>query len=202
MLQHGAYNLLKDSCYDREQFPTMDEAIEWTWASTPEEIQAVEFVLSKFFKLQDDGTYHQKRINEELKAYHSRCATNKENRNKSLPNGDDSLNNNDESSPNDQKQNATNNHKPITNNHKPKNKRFKKPSVEEVAAWCIEKQYEVDPDQFWNFYESKDWMVGKNKMKSWKACLVTWVKRQKNNVSRGTSGGGSMVSRAGEWANK
>ena len=68
MLQHGAYTLLIDSCYDRERFPTLDDAIEWAWADTPEQVAAVEFVLRKFFKLQD-GVYVQDRITEELAAY-------------------------------------------------------------------------------------------------------------------------------------
>ena len=69
MLQHGAYTLLKDACYDREKFPTEEDAIDWTWASTQEEIDAVIFVLKKFFKLGDDGRYYQKRIAEELERY-------------------------------------------------------------------------------------------------------------------------------------
>ena len=48
-LQHGAYTLLIDSCYDREEFPTLEQAIEWTWVESPEEIEAVKFVLHKFF---------------------------------------------------------------------------------------------------------------------------------------------------------
>jgi len=66
MLQHGAYTLLLDACYDRERFPTESEAIEWTWASTPEEEQAVRFVLSRFFEKQTDGTYVQSRVADEL----------------------------------------------------------------------------------------------------------------------------------------
>lgn len=66
MLQHGAYTLLLDACYDRERFPTESEAIGWTWASTPEEEQAVKFVLSRFFEIQEDGTYVQSRVKEEL----------------------------------------------------------------------------------------------------------------------------------------
>ena len=76
MLQHGAYTLLLDSCYDREIFPTLDEAIEWTWASCKEEIEAVEFVLKKFFVLQN-GKYVQNRISEELEKYHANADTNK-----------------------------------------------------------------------------------------------------------------------------
>lgn len=68
MLQHGAYTLLMDSCYDRERFPTHEEAIDWTWASSKEEVEAVEFVLRKFFTL-IDGVYVQSRIHDELQSY-------------------------------------------------------------------------------------------------------------------------------------
>jgi uncharacterized protein YdaU (DUF1376 family) len=76
MLQHGSYTLLIDACYDREQFPTREDAIEWTWASSLAEIEAVEFVLRKFFVL-DGGVYVQSRIAEEIAEYHSKSATNK-----------------------------------------------------------------------------------------------------------------------------
>lgn len=76
MLQHGAYTLLIDACYDREQFPTHKEAIDWTWASSTAEIEAVEFVLRKFFTL-EDGVYVQKRIQEELAEYRQKAETNK-----------------------------------------------------------------------------------------------------------------------------
>lgn len=69
MLQHGAYMLLTDACYDREIFPTEEDAIEWAWASTDEEEAAVKFVLKKFFSLGEDGRYTQKRISEELDKY-------------------------------------------------------------------------------------------------------------------------------------
>ena len=77
MLEHGAYTLLIDSCYDRERFPTEVEAIDWCWARTDEEIAAVRFVLSKFFYFLD-GCYVQDRIREEIEAYHSRALKNKE----------------------------------------------------------------------------------------------------------------------------
>ena len=76
MLQHGSYTLLIDACYDREQFPTMSEAIDWTWAASAAEIEAVEFVLRKFFQL-EDGVYVQTRIQEEVAAYHAVSETNK-----------------------------------------------------------------------------------------------------------------------------
>ena len=76
MLQHGAYTLLLDSCYDREQFPTIDDAIEWTWASTTDEIEAVTFVLRKFFVL-ENGLYVQKRVQEELAEYRAKSEINR-----------------------------------------------------------------------------------------------------------------------------
>ncbi len=76
MLQHGSYTLLIDACYDREQFPTKAEAIDWTWASSAAEVEAVEFVLAKFFTLEGD-VYVQSRIREELEDYHAKAATNK-----------------------------------------------------------------------------------------------------------------------------
>jgi len=77
MLQHGAYTLLMDSIYDKEKFPTIDQAIEWSWASTEAEVEAVKFVLSRFFKLTESGEYVQQRISEELENYHKNSETNK-----------------------------------------------------------------------------------------------------------------------------
>ena len=77
MLQHGAYTLLIDSCYDREIFPTLEQALEWTWASTEAEIEAVKFVLSRFFVLDKDGCYVQDRILAELLHYQKNADTNK-----------------------------------------------------------------------------------------------------------------------------
>ena len=60
--------------------------------------------------------------------------------------------------------------------NKEKNKRsvFTPPTIEEVIAYCLERQNKVDPQKFIDFYTSKGWMVGKNKMKDWKAAVRTW----------------------------
>lgn len=60
-----------------------------------------------------------------------------------------------------------------------KEKKFKKPTLEEVKKYCRERNNNVDPERFINFYESKGWMVGKNKMKDWKACVRTWEQDKK-----------------------
>ena len=62
--------------------------------------------------------------------------------------------------------------------------RFKKPSIEEIRSYCLEKSSRVDPEQFFNFYESNGWMVGKNHMKDWKAAVRTWEKREKEIPQR------------------
>lgn len=77
MLEHGAYTLLMDSCYDRERFPTLNEAMEWVWARTTEEIEAVKFILSRFFTLVD-GVYVQERIADEIAAFHGKSERNRE----------------------------------------------------------------------------------------------------------------------------
>ena len=60
--------------------------------------------------------------------------------------------------------------------------RFKKPDVNEIADYCLERKNGIDAETFFDFYESKNWFIGKSKMKSWKACVRTWEKRQNKNV--------------------
>ena len=55
---------------------------------------------------------------------------------------------------------------------------FKKPTVEEVHQYCNERKNKVCADAFIDFYESKNFMIGKNKMKDWKACVRTWERRE------------------------
>lgn len=80
----------------------------------------------------------------------------------------------------------------INNNKKDINKlistkNFVKPTVDDVQKYCTERQNSVDAQKFVSFYESKGWMIGKNKMKDWKACVRTWERKNKeNNYERQT----------------
>lgn len=56
--------------------------------------------------------------------------------------------------------------------------RFKPPTVEEVRAYCQERKNSINPDAFVAHYTSNGWMVGKNKMKDWKAAVRSWEARQ------------------------
>ena len=132
ILQHGVYNLLMDSCYDREDFPTLDEAIDWVWASSEAEVEAVKFVLKKLFK-ESGGVYTQSVIQDDLKAYKASGVTNKriaierERKREEAKRDADSTKreadstkrasvvNDSADSPNE----ATPNHKPLTNNQEP-----------------------------------------------------------------------------------
>ena len=57
------------------------------------------------------------------------------------------------------------------------NKYFKAPTVDEVKVYCSKRQNNIDAEAFVSFYESKGWMVGKNKMKNWKQAIIPWEKR-------------------------
>ena len=52
--------------------------------------------------------------------------------------------------------------------------RFTPPTIDEVKAYCQERKNNVDAQKFIDFYSSKGWMVGKNKMKDWRASVRTW----------------------------
>ena len=58
---------------------------------------------------------------------------------------------------------------------------FMSPSLNEITQYCKERKNVIDPEEWMAFYESNGWMVGKNKMKSWKAAIVTWEKRKKGD---------------------
>ncbi len=80
------------------------------------------------------------------------------------------------------KNNNTSNNNNTTYSNK---KRFVKPSIDDIMNYCQERNNNICAETFYDFYETKDWKVGKNKMKDWKACVRTWEKRDaKNNKSK------------------
>ena len=65
------------------------------------------------------------------------------------------------------------------NNRAAKPPRFIPPNIQDVRDYCKERGNNVDPENFWDFYQAKNWMVGKNKMKDWKAAVRTWERNRK-----------------------
>ncbi len=73
--------------------------------------------------------------------------------------------------------------KQLTTNKNDKNeKKFIIPTFNDVLEYCMQNNLDVDGNKFINFYESKGWMVGKNKMKDWKAAIRTWAKPKQEQV--------------------
>jgi uncharacterized protein YdaU (DUF1376 family) len=167
MLQHGAYTLLIDSCYDREKFPTKLEAIEWCWASTSEEKEAVNFVLNKFF-VEINGLYIQNRIQDELDEYREFCANQTEKgrkggRPKLIKNNPTGLKNNPTglknnplvtqanpgepgTNPIEPELTLTTNHKPLTTNHKP----LTNITFDQFYSAYPKKEKRADAEKIWN----------------------------------------------------
>ena len=52
--------------------------------------------------------------------------------------------------------------------------RFRKPTLDEIKAYCLERGNNINAEQFYDYYESKGWLVGKSPMKDWKASVRTW----------------------------
>lgn len=146
MLEHGAYTLLIDACYDRERFPTEQEAIEWAWARSEPEIEAVRFVLNRFFVL-TDGVYVQERIRDEVEAYKRNAENNariarerEQNRTKRTRTVDDACSSVNEAPPNQEP--LTKNQEPGTIVEKPRASRSAPPpkpddvSDQVWSDWC------------------------------------------------------------------
>lgn len=54
--------------------------------------------------------------------------------------------------------------------------KFKRPSVEEINAYCLEENLNLNAQSFIDYYDSNGWKVGKNSMKDWKATARRWAK--------------------------
>ena len=67
--------------------------------------------------------------------------------------------------------------------------RFTPPTKQDVMDYCQEKGYtDVDVERFMNYYTSNGWMVGKNKMKDWKAAVRNWARKDMAAKPNNTNG--------------
>lgn len=80
-----------------------------------------------------------------------------------------------------------------TDTHPPKAKRFVKPTLEDIRVYCQSRQNSVDPERFWNYYESNGWRVGKSPMKDWKAAVRNWELNERNRGESHGSNTGSVA---------
>lgn len=79
-----------------------------------------------------------------------------------------------------------------------KKQAFSPPSLTEVKNYCSERGNGIDPQGFIDFYEAKGWMIGKNKMKDWKAAVRTWERKERED-SGGRTTDGSIEQNQTPW---
>lgn len=80
--------------------------------------------------------------------------------------------------------------------------KFSKPSVEEITEYLKAKGSSIDPQSFYDYYESVNWMIGKKKMKDWHSAISTWEKREpkkKNSLERTLKDGTRVINKFGTW---
>jgi len=188
-VERSVYRDAIELYYDTESVLTddVDRLQRKLLCRSDEEKQALIDVLDEFFDLHDDGYFHE-RCDHEISKYRENIsakakagiASAKARKQKAAERKHNSTRVKSSST-------AVHNQEPITNNQEERGKRsqFKKPTVSEIREVIKEKGYTVRPHTFFNFYESKEWMVGKNKMKSWEHALANWQSREKPKTKTG-----------------
>ena len=74
-----------------------------------------------------------------------------------------------------------------------KQSRFSPPTLDEVQAYCKERGNNVDAERFIDYYTSKGWMIGKNKMKDWKASVRTWERNSTKTTAQANLGADERI---------
>ena len=161
-----------------------------------DESDAVGIILDEFFTKSKDGWVHS-HCNKLVAEYQERAERNRLNgksggrpKNKDLakasglPSGSKVDTEKEPSLVNQEL--LTNNYKPETNNNSNRAKRFAPPTLSEAVEYFGDRATakgvlidQNEPEKFIDFYESKNWYVGKNKMKDWKAAVRNWLSNAK-----------------------
>lgn len=77
--------------------------------------------------------------------------------------------------------------KPKKTQSKPKETQWVIPTLQEIQAYCQERKNSVSAEKFLNYYQAKGWMIGKNKMKDWKAAVRTWEGNDKQQPQQSSN---------------
>lgn len=192
--EEGIYLRLINYYYDTEKPIPIKTHLVLRKLRVADESEAVELILEEFFTKTQDGWIHN-HCDKLISEYQKMAERNKKNaklggrpKNKDLgkpsgiPKGNqDKTNSQPTGIPNQEL--LTKNHKPETKGNRAK--RFTPPTIEEAADYFKERGclLESEVEKFLDFYSSKGWMVGRNKMKDWKAAVRNWLKG-KSSVSK------------------
>ena len=196
-IEHYIYRCLIDTYYLDEKPIKTKEVIRRLRLET-DQVILLENVLNDFFFIEDDEWHHE-RIDADIADYKEKADRARKNgklggRPKAkitkVVNSDNPDITRPVNSSNPEITISKPNHKPLTNNHKPINqepkdqekgktkKRFSPPQQTEVIEYSVSKN--LNTSGFFDYYTSNGWMVGKNKMKDWKASARGWSGRQGN----------------------
>jgi hypothetical protein len=88
-----------------------------------------------------------------------------------------------EKKPNNNVNDNVNDNVNVNDNDNVKRKKFVKPTLEEIKNYCTERNNKINPNKFYDFYESKGWKIGKEPMKDWQACIRTWEQKDTSNLN-------------------
>jgi uncharacterized protein YdaU (DUF1376 family) len=192
LLEDLAYRRLLDIYYDTEK-PLISNIKQLSRiAGMSEYIDEINNVLSDFFTETEEG-FTQKKTAFEIEAYQAKAGTARVNgklggrpkKTQTEPKKTQSVNsaNPDETGLKPNYKLLTINQEPLTNNQElsvkdtgTKAKRFVPPTLDQIRSYCNERLNNVDANKFIDHYTSNGWLVGKNKMKDWKAAIRTWEK--------------------------
>lgn len=79
---------------------------------------------------------------------------------------------------------------------------FSKPTLDEIKDYLKARESPIDPQSFYDYNESVNWMIGKKKMKNWHSAISTWEKREpkkKGSNERVLKDGTRVINKFGTW---
>jgi len=148
-------------------------------------------ILSKF-KIDAIGRYYNERLDTEIKKraeYSASRSRNRQNRNTEQPNGKVMSNicsTHDEHMENENEDVNVNRNEDVNGDTDTGKKGAIPPDLSWVRAYCRERKNNIDPEQFVNYYEARNWRLGRARMTDWQAAVRTW---EKNNFSKEADSG-------------
>ena len=183
-IEHYIYRELLDSYYlDESPIPNKTQMVLRLLRLGKEHEEQLNNVLSDFFE-EKDGYFYHKRIEEEVNRYQARADKNRENGKKGgRPRKKEKTQSVTDSEPNRNPEESEKNpnQEPITKKKKNiKKRKFEKPSVDDVRAYCRQRENNIDAQQFIDHYEASGWVRGKTPIVDWKACVRTWERNDRD----------------------